>query len=239
MVVTQIAGPSNGGGTLTATRPVVRTSSTDPAGDALSSYSTMTPLTLPPPPPTKNEAAADFVSASVGPASDGGFTVTLKIADLSTAALTQALVDTGGQSLLWVFRFTNGYQDAAASARWNAAQGFTFGYNDYTIGNTPCESGPSATEKCILYPGGTPLQGSVNQAMGTIKFRVPIQLLRALSGPTGPGQRPNEVPATVGSRFYDATAFSLGNTLSPTQNVQSFLYPLDNTPSMDFLLPTP
>jgi len=235
MVASQIGGPALKGGTINLTRAVVRTSSLDPAADALSAYSWLTPAD----PPTTNEPAADFKSVSVGRESGGGFTVTMKLSDLSTGSLLATAARTGSQSLLWVFRFTNGYQDAAASARWNAAQGFTFGYNDYTIGNTPCESGPSATEKCILYPGGTPLQGSVNQAMGTIKFRVPIQLLRALSGPTGPGQRPNEVPATVGSRFYDATAFSLGNTLSPTQNVQSFLYPLDNTPSMDFLLPTP
>ena len=65
---------------------------------------------------------------------------------------------------------------------------------------------------------------------------MPRCLLRALSGPTGHGQRPTEVPATVGSRFYDGTAFSLGNTISPLQDVQSFLYPLDNTPAMDFLL---
>ena len=44
------------------------------------------------------------------------------------------------------------------------------------------------------------------------------------------------MPATTGSRFYDAAAWSLANT-SPTQAFQTFLYPLDNTPAMDFLLP--
>jgi uncharacterized repeat protein (TIGR01451 family) len=77
----------------------------------------------------------------------------------------------------------------------------------------------------------------VRQSTGDITLTVPGSLLRALSGPTGPGQRPNEVPATAGSRFYDATAFSLGNTVSATQDAQSFLYPLDNTPSMDFVMP--
>jgi hypothetical protein len=66
---------------------------------------------------------------------------------------------------------------------------------------------------------------------------VPGFLLRALNGPTGHRERPSEVPATVGSRFYDGTAWSLGNPVSPLQDVQSFLYPLDSTPSMDFLLP--
>jgi uncharacterized repeat protein (TIGR01451 family) len=237
MVATQIGGPMLNGGTLTPTRPVVRSLSTDPTGDALSSYSITAPLVAPPDPPTKNERAGDFESASVAFAG-GDLNITMKLASLSQSSLQQALVDTGSQSLLWVFRFTNGYQDAAASARWNPAQGFTFGYNDYTTGSTPCESsGPVTNEKCIVYPGSTSIQGSVRQSMGEITLTVPASLLRALSGPTGPGQRPSEVPATVGSRFYDATAFSLGNTVSATQDTQSFLYPLDNTPSMDFVVP--
>jgi uncharacterized repeat protein (TIGR01451 family) len=237
MVATQISGPMLNGGTLTATRPVLRSVSTDPTGDALSSYSITAPLVVPPDPPTTNERAGDFESAAVAFAG-GDLKITMKLSNLSQNSLQQALVDTGSQSLLWVFRFTNGFQDAAASARWNPAQGFTFGYNDYTTGSTPCESsGPATNEKCILYPGSTPIQGAVRQSMGEITLTVPASLLRALSGPTGPGQRPSEVPATAGSRFYDATAFSLGNTVSATQDVQSFLYPLDNTPSMDFVVP--
>ena len=88
----------------------------------------------------------------------------------------------------------------------------------------------------VLYPGDQPIQGDVNQRSGTIRLSVPRFLLRALSGGTGPGQRPSEAPAIVGSRFYDGTAFSLGNA-SATPAVHTFLYPLDNTPSMDFLLP--
>lgn len=246
MAATQISGPSNGGGTLPApTRPVVRTSSSDPIGDAQSSYSTLFPLTASP----TNEPAGDFLSASVGPEidlvdgstiKDGGFTLTMKLADLSDTALQNTMLHTQSQSLLWVFRFTNGHHDTAAAARWNPVQGFTFGYNDYTTGATPCAAagpGSSASEKCVLYPGDQPIQGDVNQATGTIRLSVPRFLLRALSGPTGNGQRPVEEPAAVGSRFYDATAFSLGNTLSPLQTLQTFLYPLDNTPAMDFLLP--
>jgi hypothetical protein len=245
MVATQIGGPSNGGGTLPKpTRPVVRTSSGDPAGDALSSYSTLFPLSASP----TNEPAADFSSISVGPEidlvdgtpiKDGGYTVTMKLADLSDAELTNTLTRTGSVSLLWVFRFTNGYQDAAAAARWTPVQGFTFGFNDFTTGATPCASagpGSSASEKCILYPGDQPIQGDVDQANGRIRLSVPRFLLRALTGPTGNGQRPTEVAATTGSRFYDATAFSLGNPISPLQTLQTFLYPLDNTPAFDFLL---
>jgi hypothetical protein len=244
MVATQIAGPSMNLGTISvADRQPLRTSSTDQAGDALSSYSWINAV----PPPTANEPAGDFESVSIGPELDlldntpvanGGFTATIEVADLSTTALLATMARTQSQSLLWVLRFTNGYQDAAAAARWNPVQGFTFGYNDFTTGSAPCEStGPVTTEKCILYPGDQPIEGDFDQTTGTIRLSVPRFLLRALEGPTGPGERPNEVAAGVGSRFYDATMFSLGNTVSAIQRVQSFLYPLDNTPAFDFVLP--
>jgi hypothetical protein len=238
MVASQIAGPSNNGGTVAVSgRDVVRSSSPDPAGDALSSYSLTAPGVTPPDPPTKNEAAADFTGATIGadPAT-GGFTVTLKVADLSTAALTQALADTAGQSLLWVWRFANGYQDSAASARWNPVSGFTFGWNDYTTGSTPCVAGSSTEEKCVVYPGDQPLSGTVDQATGTIVLTVPASYLRELSGVDAYG-RPLEQPAAVHARFYDGTAFSFANNAGPTQDTQTFLYTLDNTPAMDFLLP--
>lgn len=250
MVSTQIGGPALNGGTITsdAGHQVLRSSSTDPTGDALSSYSALGVGVAPPDPATTNEPAADFTSVSVGPEIDlldgtpvanGGVTVTMRVSDLSATSLMATSTRTQSLSLLWLLRFTNGYQDVAAGARWNPVQGFSFGYNDYTTGSPLCEStGPVSQDKCILYPGDQPIQGDVNQATGTIRFSLPRYLLRALSGPTGPGQRPVQVGATAGSRFYDGTAFSLGNTVSPDQRVQSFLYPFDNTPSMDFLLPT-
>jgi hypothetical protein len=240
MVATQIAGPSNGGGSLTAAQPVVRTSSADPRGDALSSYSLSAPGALPPAPPTKNEAAADFLSAAVGPAAQGGVTVTLKVADLSPAALTQALVDTGGRSLVWIFRFANGFRDAGAVASWSPVAGFKFGYNDYTTGATPCAgtaAGSLGQDKCVVYPGNQAVAGNADQGTGTITLTLPLGVLHALSGPTGDKQVPSEVAATVGSRLYDGTAFSFANTVSATQDVQSFLYTLDSTPAMDFLVP--
>jgi hypothetical protein len=246
MTATQSGGPTLGGGTLTVSRPTVRTSAMDPSGDALSAYSVTAPAVVPPAPATTNEPAADFASAAVGPEvdlldgtqlPDGGFTVTMRVADLSSTSLLNTLSRTGSQSLLWVFRFTNGHQDAAASARWNPVQGFTFGFNDYATGTTPCASPAGSGEKCLLYPGDQPIQGAVDQSSGTIRLSVPRFLLRALSGSTGHRERPSETAATVGSRFYDATAWSLGNTISPVQTVQSFLYPFDNAPSMDFLLP--
>jgi hypothetical protein len=246
MAVTQSGGPTLDGGMLANTRPTLRTESADPAGDALSLYSVATPAVVPPDPPSVNEPAADFRSVSVGPeillsdgsaVQDGGFTVTMQVADLRPESLLDTMTRTQSQSLLWVFRFTNGHQDVAASARWNPVHGFTFGYNEYTTGPTPCLPATSDGDKCIRYPGDWPIQGKVDQESGTIQLSVPRWLLRGLEGPTGHRERPTEVPATVGTRFYDATAWSLGNTLSPVQDVQSFLYPLDSTPALDFLLP--
>ena len=241
MVFSQIAGPSNNGSSVAvANHASLRSSSTDPSGDALSSYSLTAPGVAPPAPPTKNETAADFTAASIGAdAATGGFTVTLKVADLSNASLTQALADTAGQSLVWAWRFANGYQDSAASARWNPLQGFTFGWNDYTVGASPCEGITNAageSEKCVVYPGGQPLTGTVNQAAGTITLVVPRSYLRQLSGVDIDG-RPLEQAAVSGARFYDGTAFSFANNAGATQDNQSFLYTLDNTPAMDFLLP--
>ncbi len=184
----------------------------------------------------------DFLSDEVGPEVDpatgkavsgGGFTVTLRVKDLSDAALQQAMQDTASGSLLWVFRFANGYQSAAASARYSPAGGFSFGFNDYTTGSAQCGSDG---EKCILYPGDKTIKGKVDQKAGTIVLSVPRSYLRALAGSTAAGQRPTETKATPGSRFYDATAFSLGN-VSPDPTTQQWLYPADNTRAMDFLLP--
>src|SRR5207247_7553989 len=110
------------------------------------------------------------------PVEDGGFTVTMKVGDLSNASLAATSARIGSSSLLWIWRFTNGYQDVAAAARWNAAQGFTFGYNEYTTGVTPCApAGPGspASEKCVLYPGDQPLPADVNHRSGPIRLSLP------------------------------------------------------------------
>ncbi|MDQ6649603.1 MAG: hypothetical protein M3Z02_05735 [Actinomycetota bacterium] len=248
IVLTQNAGPSNGGSDLgAALRPPLRTTSVDPNGDALVSYSELVPTPLQLPTrngPGTNEPAMDFLSDTVGPEIDpatgagvanGGFTVTLRLADLSDAMLQKAMFDTKSLSLLWIFQFVNGYQASTASARYSPLTGgFSFGYNDYVTDPGTC--GGAVGNKCLQYPGDTEIKGKVDQSTGTIVLSVPRSKLRALAGPSGNGQRPAEVPAVVGSRLYDGTAFSLGN-ISPVQDVQSFLYPADNTPAMDFLVP--
>jgi hypothetical protein len=230
LVTTQIAGPSNGGTTLKtpAGRAVVRTSSTDPKGDALAPYSE---LGITPSP--QNLAAGDFTSAAVsGDPATHGFTVTLKVADLSAAALAKA-AGTGG-SVVWAWRFTNGWQDAAAVAKWSQSGGFTFGYDDYTTDPGTC-GGTGPGGKCEIYPGKTSIKGSVNQSTGTITLVVPASVLHPLGANDQYG-RPTQTKASVGSRFYDGTAFSFQNAL-PDPSSQGWMTQLDNTPAFDYLLP--
>ncbi|MEJ7893764.1 MAG: hypothetical protein WKF94_14115 [Solirubrobacteraceae bacterium] len=232
-VLTQRAGPSNGGGDVaTDPRPVLRSSSADPAGDALADFSTLFPT----PRGTRNEPAMDFKSTSTRMNSAGDLEITMDVADLSAPALSTALAGPGvgsaSQSLLWVFRWANGFRTGAASARWNPASGFTYGFNGYQR-NDP---GECLNNSCQVYRGNTPISGQVDQATGRFVLTVPRAQLLALNGSQGAGEHPTEGPAVEGSRFYDGTAFSFGNVLSPNQSQQGFMLRFDNTPAMDFLL---
>ena len=152
MVATQTAGPSNGGGMVSGGPAVVRSSATDPTGDALANYSLMAPGTEPPAPPTTNEPAADLTGADISPdTATGGFTVTLHLSNLSAASLQQALADSGASSLDYVWRFTNGWQDAGASASWSPA-GWTFGFDQYTPSGASCGGSGG---KCVIWPQAT------------------------------------------------------------------------------------
>ena len=92
--------------------------------------------------------------------------MTLKVADLSTRLSTTRCDTTASGSLLWIFRFTNGYQDAAAQRSLERRPGWTFGYNDYTVGSTPCEPRLRPAEKCVLFPGDQPIQGTSTRRRG-------------------------------------------------------------------------
>ena len=227
MVVTQIAGPSNGGGKISvAGHAPLRAATADPTGDALAPYSgssaTPTPVNVP---------AGDFTGAEIGPdAKTNGFTVKLHLADLSAAALASGA---GNGSLVWIWRFTNGWQDAAAVASWSSANGWSYGYDDFTVDSGTC--GGQGGDKCEIYPGATPIQGSVDQKAGTITLVVPKSVLHPLTGGNDEHGRPKQGSASVGSRFYDGTAFSFQND-SPVPSTQSWMTQLDNTPAFDFLL---
>jgi len=248
MVFTQIGGPSVAGGTISGgNSPVVRSSSSDPTGDALSDYSGLfTPGT------TINQPGSDFTGVSIGTDIQGtnGFTVRMTVRDLSTVALGKALAATDSQSLLYTLRFVNGFQPSGVTARYNptSTPQWTFKYNDYDTLSGECLAAPSTgDDKCLAFgTEGQPLKGSVNRTTGVITMTVPAkfggggQLLVALAGGQGDQQRPHLVAATTGSRFYDASAFSFGDASASdtvSGSPQTYLYPLDNTPAMDFLLP--
>lgn len=172
----------------------------------------------------------------------------MKVASLSAANRSKALTDTNSASLLYVLRFSNGFQPSAVTARYSPTNGWSFKYNDYDTLLTECLAPPSTSaDKCLAFGiRGTPLNGNVNIATGTITVSVPPKfsggnaLLPALSGGQGPNQRPHQVQAVSGSRFYDASVFTFGDTQDTNGVVggtQSYLYPLDNTPAMDFRLP--
>ena len=245
-VVRQVAGPGNAGTTVDiADRQPVRTGSADPTGDAITGYSTigLEPL------PQSNQPAVDFTSVQVGPeldldsgavVEDGGFTVTMTIDDLSDDALQQAAQDSQSQSLMWIFRFVDGFQASAVGAHWNPITGFGAGYSEYLVDSGQC--GGTGGTKCLQYPLDLAVGSSVDQEAGTITLSVPRSYLTALSPEPdatdgyAPRFRPEEVAAEAGDRFYDATAFSLGNSVSATPQLHSWLYPFDNTPAFDFRL---
>jgi hypothetical protein len=133
-------------------------------------------------------------------------------------------------------------RSAAAVARWSPESGFSFGFNQFVTGTATCAGAPPRPGqeggKCLQYPGDEAITGKVDRKAGTITLDVPASKLRALRGGEGPGQRPAQVPAQPGDRLYDGTAFSLTDASPTGGRDQSFLYPLDNAPAMDFRIPT-
>lgn len=239
VVLVQRSGPSNGGQPLKPLRPVVMTGTPDPAGDALSMYSSydiLKPVTgglL----PSENVPALDIRDVQVGPevdpatgepVDDGGFTVTMRYEDLSDAALQDALTKSVATSLLFLFRYVDGYQQASVGAYWDPLQGFRFGRDGYS------ESVVGVLGTLRTYPGATPTPGAVDQEAGTITLSVPRSALSALRG-EAKGSRPQEDQARPGDRIYEAVAFTLANP-APLQEAQSYMYQTDNAPSFDFLL---
>jgi hypothetical protein len=250
VVMTQMSGPSMLGGTVAPKRAKVRQTSSDPAKDALSPYGNLCPLppAVPcPSPATVNQPAMDFVDKGQGPAvevqpefdlktgapiADGGFTVTMRVADLSDAAKQSAALSASGTSLVYLFRWINGHQPSGATARWSPVTGWSFAYDSYTTASTESGQADPTAEKIVVFRGATPIAGDANTDSGVIRLSVPRSLLKTLGAPDD-RNRPKEVPATAGSLLTSAVAYSLVN-VPPDARVQSYLYPVDNAPAMDF-----
>lgn len=254
MVVRQVAGPGQLGSTVdNPARKALRQATADPAGDAYSDFSNLFVTGT-----RGNVPAMDVHHVEVLPPVRGdGFTVRMQLADLSDAALRDALRTLPAQSLLWIFYYVDGYRYHAASARWNPVEGFTFGHNGYDGslqecgtppigGEDPTSALPAAAQnpggatgpdQCLYYRGLTPLAGRVDAAAGIIELDVPLSLLTALKAVEPPLRSPAELPAQPGDRIFSAAVYTQGNSVSPTQLVQSWMIPVDNTAAMDFLIP--
>lgn len=232
-VVSQETGPSLLGGTLKERRPRIRNTTSDPSGDALAPYSQLYA-----PAQRQNLAALDFRNVSVTGTSTEE-TVTFKLQDLSDSALQAALVGTQSQSVVWLWRFLNGYQPAGITAAWSPATGFTCGFDNFTTKSTESGQADPTAEKILVWNQTTKLACAVDQAAGTIKVTAPRSVFFALHGPTGRGQVPKSELARDGDLMADGTAFSMSNSVSPSQALQSYLYPVDSTPAMDAVVGKP
>jgi hypothetical protein len=238
----QRAGPSNGGKTLTGP-PVVRSSTADKPGDALGRWTVRDGVLGSPTtnlPGGDNVPALDLLDVKVGPevdpetgepVADGGFTVTMSYDDLSPAALQSAMTGLQATSLVYLFRFFDGYQPGGVTAFYEPlAGGWRFGYNDYTT----TIRNPQGNLQ--TYKGDVAVPGKVDEEAGTITLSVPRDQIEALRGPQGPDQRPEQVPAEVGSRIYDGSAWTFSYQLPTSRVEQTFLTQADNSAAMDFLL---
>jgi hypothetical protein len=251
-VLVQATGNSNEGGTVTPrpARQVVRTRSDDPEGDAESPYSvsSLTLPTAPPPAARTNQAALDVLSVEVGPevdlttgeaVPDGGFTMTMKVKSLGATDLQSALSGTDATSLIWAFRWVNGYQPASLSVHWDPARGFDGGFDDFATGSVSCFGTPGVNgldPKCMTYPGTIAVPMDVNEDAGVIRMTATRSVLETL-GALDDNGRPTKVAADKAgvSRFFSGTAFTMGNI--SVDEAQGFLYPVDGTAAFDFVLP--
>jgi hypothetical protein len=244
VALVQRAGPSNGGDDkVVSGSEVVRTRTGDKAADALPRWTTGDGLFGSPTtrlPGGDNQPALDLLNVSVEPevdletgerVEDGGFTVTMTYDDLSPAALNAALVSGQGGSLVYLFRFFDGFQPGGAMAYYEPTRGgWRFGATDYQI-----TEGRNPQGNVETYEPEVRIPGAVDVDAGTIRLSVPRAQIEALAPPTGEDPRPTEVEATQGSRIYDASAWTFVNTLT-SNDEQSFLMQSDNTAAFDFLL---
>jgi hypothetical protein len=253
IVMTQMSGPSLKGGTLIPKRARTRLISSDPAGDALSPYGNLcaAPPAVPcPAPATENQDALDFVdeggpAVEIGPSvdletdeptGDGGFTVTMRLADLTGSTKQDAAASANGTSLIYLFRWNNGYQPAGATARWSPVTGWTFAFDNYETASTESGQADPTAEKIVVFPGTTTIPGDVNEDAGIIRMTVPGDVLKGLGAPYDEFNRPSEVEGGPGTLLTSAVAYALVN-VPPVPEVQSYLYPVDNAPALDFLVP--
>ena len=228
--VKQIAGPGLIG-TLTPTvdlRPVLRTASADPLGDAKFPFSAFGP----PPPACYDLDAMDITSLSLvpqcKPAVAGTFDIQLQLHDASDAALNDALTKQGNAgspaaSLLFVVRFFSGTDPYSAVAKWNPSQGFTYGFSGLRTQSRIGE----------IYPGDQ-ITIAGGRSGNVITMTVVPTYFQSLVVPAPP-ITPTTRVAQAGDRIYEVTAFTFGNA-SAVPETQGFLNQADSTAPFDYIV---
>jgi len=256
VALVQRAGPSNGGsGKTVSGPPVLRSGTADKPKDALPRWTTRDGVLGSPTtnlPGGDNQPALDLLDVKVGPevdlgtgapVEDGGFTVTMTYDDLSAGAMNAALLGGQGTSLVYLFRFFDGFRPGGAMAYFEPARGgWRFAETDYafhcsTQTSGPCNQAEPRNPQGLIqvYEPERSIPGKVDAEAGTITLSVPRDRIEALLPPTGDDPRPREGAATLGTRVYDGSAWTFVNPL-PVNEEQSYLMQSDNTSAFDFRL---
>lgn len=219
-------------------RSIVRSSSSDPRGDARFRFSAFANQ-----PERINYKALDFESVKVSPTRVGekrrpALKIEMKVRDLSDAALLEALAGLRSQELKFVVRWFSAFRPDYVVANWSPLEGFVFGH-----GNLRKEL--TADGKLEIYPapGRSPVKGKADQEAGTITMVLPYKKIEDFDLGSDPTARPDEGPARPGDKIYEVTAFTFGRVQpgsQPTEQLPGNYYnQADSTPSFDHKLRAP
>jgi hypothetical protein len=233
IVIKQKSGPSlfrKTGRVKTDKRKNVRKKAKDPKDDALFDFSSFGP----PEPARENQSALDIKSLKLAPAKlevagkkVKGLKATMKLGDLSDAALTDALQKMQSQELMFTVRWFSGFQPDYATASWRPGIGFTYGG-----GHLVQSEGP----KVETYPatGDVAVTGAVDQEKNTLTMTFPYSAIQriAIKDPTVVVK---ESPAKRKTRIWEVTAFTFGHP-SPGGAANDIYNQADSTPSFDYRL---
>ena len=229
VIVKQKSGPSiykKVGRVKPDKRKNVRKKAKDPKGDALFDFSSFGP----PEPARANQDALDIKSLKLSPAKGATGTAlkaTLKMGDLSDAALTSALQNLQSQELMFTVRWFSGFQPDYATASWRPGVGFTFGG-----GHLSQSEGP----KVETYPttGGVAVTGEVDVEKNKITMLFPYSEIQKISI-KNPTTVIKEKAAKKKTRIWEVTAFTFGHP-TPGGAGNDIYNQADSTPSFDYKL---
>ncbi|CAN5717719.1 hypothetical protein BH18ACT15_BH18ACT15_04200 [soil metagenome] len=226
-------------------RAIVRNNSgPDPIGDAQFPFSSLGP---PPPNFRQNVHSLDITSLGVSPTTINGnkaIQLTLKVRDLSSAGLTQALLDMKSAELKFVVRWVSGFQPDYVIA--NYTPDGSFGFFEGNLHAASCEK--TADDKLEVYPapapGRTAIPGTVDRASGTITMKLPYSQIQAIRYGATPQAQAFPRQARSGDKIFEVTAFTFGRPQAGQPqpppapcSIADYYNQGDSTASFDYQLP--